>query len=103
MDFNTLLALLIGSGGVGAIVSAMLVRETSKEKHKVDLLDKAYLEITRLDNKIQELEEKLTHKNTENRELQLLILDLKTMLHQLKTEIRLLRGDNAHEIDEQTL
>lgn len=103
MDFNTLLALLIGSGGVGAVVSALLVRETSKESHKLDLLDKAYLEITRLDNKIEELEEKLDKKNHENIELQGLITDLKAMLRQLKTEIGLLRGDESHEIDERTV
>lgn len=103
MDFDTLLALLIGSGGLGAIVSAVLVRQTSKEKNKIDLLDKAYEEITRLDNKIQELEEKLGEKEHENMELQQLIMELKYMLQQLKAEIQLLKGGKTDETNEQTV
>lgn len=93
MDFNTLLALLIGGGGVGAIVSALFTRQTSKETHRIDLLDKAYIEIARLDEKITELESKLDEKESENFDLHRLVVELRMSMATLKIEL-----DNLKEV-----
>lgn len=56
MELKDLLILIVGTGGIGigGIISAWL---TNKSKHKVDLLDRAYEEITRQDKVIKELRE----------------------------------------------
>uniref|UniRef100_UPI00352B3983 hypothetical protein n=1 Tax=Aerococcus urinaeequi TaxID=51665 RepID=UPI00352B3983 len=92
MEISTLIGLMVGTGGIGAILSAYFVRQSSKESHKIELLSKAYEEITRLERNIAELEEKLENKQVENNDLKLLVIELKTVLAKLKMEVQILKG-----------
>lgn len=49
MSLEAVLALLIGGGGLGAFVTAWLARLSDKDAHELQLLDRAYKEIERLD------------------------------------------------------
>lgn len=94
MTAETILALIIGGGGIGAIVSALLTRKSAKEGTDLQLLDRAYKEIERLDEKIAELEQKLDKKENENRELRELVRELRRGMDRLKDEVNeLKRGE----------
>ena len=93
MEVNELLTILIGGGGVGAIVAAIMTRETAKDKNKIDLLDRALQEIVRLEAKLKEAEDELDKEQTENYELRKVLTDLKEQVSNLRIELKTLKGE----------
>ena len=93
MEVNELLTVLIGGGGVGAIVAAIMTRETAKDKNKIDLLDRALQEIVRLEAKLKEAEDELDKEQNENYELRRVLYDLKEQVSNLRIELKTLKGD----------
>lgn len=93
MTLGTILALVIGGGGIGSIVSAFLTRKSAREGTDLQLLDRAYKEIERLDDKIAELEKKLDDKTSENMELRELVRELRQGMDRLKDEVKELKGE----------
>lgn len=93
MEVNELLTILIGGGGVGAIVAAIMTRETAKDKNKIDLLDRALKEIVRLEAKLKEAEDELDKEQNENYELRKVLFDLKEQVSVLRNELKTLRGE----------
>ncbi len=93
MGLNELLTILIGGGGVGAIVAAVMTRQTAKDQNKIDLLDRAYKEIERLEAKIDELEEELRSERSMNDELRKVLNELKEQLSTLRIELKQLKGE----------
>ena len=95
MEVNDILTILIGGGGVGAIVAAIMTRETEKDKNKIDLLDRALQEIARLEAKLKEAEDELDKEQNENYELRKVLTDLKEQVNILRSELRSLKGDES--------
>ena len=93
MELNELLTILIGGGGVGAIVAAIMTRETAKDKNKIDLLDRALKEIVRLEAKLKEAEDELDKEQNENYELRKVLFDLKEQVSILRNELKTLKGE----------
>lgn len=93
MEVNELLTILIGGGGVGAIVAAIMTRETAKDKNKIDLLDRALKEIVRLEAKLKEAEDELDKEQNENYELRKVLFDLKEQVSILRSELKTLKGE----------
>lgn len=56
MDAAELVYLVLGSTVVGALISSLFTRKSAKESNDIQLLDRAYKEIERLDDRIVELE-----------------------------------------------
>lgn len=92
MEVNELLTILIGGGGVGATVAAIMTRQTDKDKNKIDLLDRAFQEIARLEAKLKEAEDELDKEQTENYELRRVLTDLKEQVNNLRNELKVLKG-----------
>ena len=70
MTLSELVQLAAGSTVIGTIISVVFTRLTNKEKHDIDLLDRAYKEINRLDSIVKMLksdldDEKYMRKKTE--------------------------------------
>ena len=93
MGLNELLTILIGGGGVGAIIAAVMTRQTAKDQNKIDLLDRAYKEIERLEGKIDELEAELVSERRMNDELRKVLFELKEQVGVLRIEIKKLKGE----------
>ena len=93
MEVNELLTILIGGGGVGAIVAAVMTRQTAKDKNKIDLLDRALQEIVRLEAKLKEAEDELDKEQNENYELRRVLYDLKEQVSNLRSELKTLKGE----------
>lgn len=93
MELNELLTVLIGGGGIGAIIAAIMTRQTAKDQNKIDLLDRAYKEIERLEAKIDELEEELRSERSMNDELRKVLNELKEQLSTLRIELKQLKGE----------
>lgn len=93
MEVNELLTILIGGGGVGAIIAAVMTRETEKDKNKIDLLDRAFKEIERLEAKLKEAEDELDKEQNMNYELRRVLADLKEQVSTLRSELKVLKGD----------
>lgn len=93
MEVNELLTILIGGGGVGAIIAAIMTRETAKDKNKIDLLDRALKEIVRLEAKLKEAEDELDKEQNENYELRKVLFDLKEQVSILRSELKTLKGE----------
>lgn len=93
MEVNELLTVLIGGGGVGAIIAAIMTRETAKDKNKIDLLDRALQEIARLETKLKEAEDELDKEQNENYELRKVLDDLKEQVNNLRIELKTLKGE----------
>lgn len=91
MGLQELLTVLIGGGGVGAIIAAIMTRQTDKDKNKIDLLDRAYKEIERLEIKIDELEEELRNERQMNDELRKVLTELKEQVSVLRIELKQLK------------
>lgn len=87
MNWETILALLIGGTGIGGWISSILTRKSQKENNEVDLLDRAYTEINRLDDIIKELKEELKSERGDKRELKRIIKKLETKVKELLSEI----------------
>ena len=96
MEVNEILTILIGGGGVGAIVAAIMTRQTDKDKNRIDLLDRALQEIARLEAKLKEAEDELDKEQNENYELRKVLTDLKEQVNILRSELRSLKGDESH-------
>ena len=94
MEVNELLTILIGGGGVGAIVAAVMTRQTAKDKNKIDLLDRALQEIVRLEAKLKEAEDELDKEQDVNYELRRKLADLKEQVSVLLSELKALKGDD---------
>ncbi len=93
MEINELLTILIGGGGVGAIIAAVMTRETAKDKNKIDLLDRAFKEIERLEAKLKEAEDELDKEQNMNYELRRVLADLKEQVSTLRIELKTLKGE----------
>ena len=93
MEVNELLTILIGGGGVGAIVAAIMTRQTAKDKNKIDLLDRALQEIVRLEAKLKEAEDELDKEQDVNYELRRVLADLKEQVSSLRSELKTLKGE----------
>ncbi len=93
MGLQELLIVLIGGGGVGAIISALMTRQTAKDKNKIDLLDRAFKEIERLEGKLKEAEEELEKEQNENDELRKVLTELKEQVSNLRIELQQLKGE----------
>lgn len=93
MTWEVLVGLLIGGGGVTGLLSAYFTRKSSKEKNDIELLDRAYAEISRLDARIKELEAALDGEKEENRELKGIIDGLKKDKSNLEDIIKKLKGE----------
>lgn len=93
MELNELLTILIGGGGVGAIIAAVMTRQTAKDQNKIDLLDRAYKEIERLESKIDELEAELISERRMNDDLRKVLYELKEQVSTLRVELKQLKGE----------
>ena len=93
MGLQELLTVLIGGGGVGAIIAAIMTRQTAKDKNKIDLLDRAFKEIERLETKLKEAEEELEKEQNENDELRKVLIELKEQISNLRIELEQLKGE----------
>jgi len=94
MGVQELLAVLIGGGGIGAIIAAIMTRQTAKDQNKIDLLDRAYKEIERLEAKIAEAEEELEQEQEVNDELRKVLFELKEQVSVLRIELKQLKKEN---------
>lgn len=54
MDAPTIISLVLGSTVIGALISSLFTRQSAKETHDINLLDRAYKEIERLDGMVEE-------------------------------------------------
>lgn len=93
MGLQELLTVLIGGGGIGAIIAALMTRQTAKDQNKIDLLDRAYKEIERLEAKIDELETELKNERQLNDELRKVLFELKEQVSNLRIELQQLKGE----------
>ena len=93
MGLQELLTVLIGGGGIGAIVAALMTRQTAKDKNKIDLLDRAFKEIERLETKLKEAEEELEKEQDANDELRKVLIELKEQISNLRIELEQLKGE----------
>lgn len=87
MNLESILLLFIGGGGVGALVSAFFTRKSQRESTEINLLDRAYKEINRLDMKIDELESELKKERDDNVELRRIIAELRAGMKSLKDDL----------------
>jgi len=88
-----LLLVLLGSGGIGAIIAAIMTRQTAKDKNKIDLLDRSLQEIVRLEAKLKEAEDELDKEQNDNFELRRVLFDLKEQVSILRIELKTLKGE----------
>lgn len=93
MGLQELLTVLIGGGGIGAIIAALMTRQTAKDQNKIDLLDRALKEIVRLEAKLKEAEEELEKEQNANDELRKVLFELKEQVSTLRIEIMQLKGE----------
>ena len=93
MGLQELLIVLIGGGGIGAIIAAIMTRQTAKDQNKIDLLDRAYKEMERLEGKLKEAEEELEKEQNTNDELRKVIVELKEQVSNLRIELQQLKGE----------
>ena len=93
MEVNELLTILIGGGSVGAIIAAVMTRQTAKDKNKIDLLDRAFKEIERLETKLAEAEAELEKEQDANDELRKVLVELKEQVSTLRIELKQLKGE----------
>ena len=93
MGLQELLIVLLGGGGIGAIIAALMTRQTDKDHNKIDLLDRAYKEIERLETKLKEAEEELEKEQNANDELRKVLIELKEQISTLRIELQQLKGE----------
>ena len=93
MGLQELLTVLIGGGGIGAIIAAIMTRQTAKDQNKIDLLDRAFKEIERLETKLKEAEEELEKEQDANDELRKVLIELKEQISNLRIELEQLKGE----------
>lgn len=93
MGLQELLTVLIGGGGIGAIIAALMTRQTAKDQNKIDLLDRAFKEIERLETKLKEAEEELEKEQNDNDELRKVLIELKEQISSLRIELEQLKGE----------
>lgn len=80
MNWETILALLVGGTGIGGWISSILTRQSQKESNEVDLLDRAYKEITRLDKIIDKLKLIISNLETKVKELEEMVSNYEKQL-----------------------
>lgn len=61
MNIQEVTVLLLGSTVVGTLISSFFTHKSNKESNDIQLLDRAYKEIERLDERIIELEDVATY------------------------------------------
>jgi len=93
MGLQDILIVLIGGGGIGAIIAALMTRQTAKDQNKIDLLDRAFKEIERLETKLKEAEEELEKEQDTNDELRKVLIELKEQISNLRIELEQLKGE----------
>ena len=93
MGLQDLLIVLLGGGGIGAIIAALMTRQTAKDQNKIDLLDRALKEIVRLEAKLKEAEEELEKEQDANDELRKVLFELKEQVSTLRIELKQLKGE----------
>ena len=78
MLLENLLPVLLGSSGIGIVISSILTHNSENKKTDVQLLDRAQAEIIRIDEKLKEAERRLTELEMEllSKEKQLLEKDI---------------------------
>ncbi|ALV20773.1 acyl-ACP--UDP-N-acetylglucosamine O-acyltransferase family protein [Carnobacterium antarcticum] len=91
MTLEQLLVLLIGGGGAAGLLSAFFTRKSGKEKTDIDLLDRAYKEIERIDAKLKEAYAELELEKGENENLKNIIEGMKRDKTKLEKIIRKLK------------
>lgn len=70
MDAPTIISLVLGSTVLGAIISSLFTRKTDKEAHNINLLDRAYKEIERLDGMVEDRDRIIDDKDERIAELE---------------------------------
>lgn len=88
MNIESIILLFVGGGGIGALISAWFTRKSEKESTEIDLLDRAYKEIGRLDAKIDELEKELKREREDNHELERIIKEMRERMDELKRDLK---------------
>ena len=63
MDVSTVIGLVLSSTVIGALISGVFTRKSAKESNKIDLLDRAYKEIERLDEQVAERDRIIAEKD----------------------------------------
>lgn len=91
MGLSELLTILLGGSGIGAIIAAVMTRQTAKDQNRLDLLDRTYREIERLEAKIKRLEAELEEEEVQNDKLRKVIAELKEQVSTLRIEIKQLK------------
>lgn len=91
MTFEQLVILLVGGGGAAGLLSAFFTRKSSKDKSDIDLLDRAYKEIERIDIKLKEAYDELELEKGENENLKNIIKDMKKDKSRLEKIIQKLK------------
>lgn len=59
MDAGTVIGLVLGSTVISGLISSAFTRKSAKESNGIDLLDRAYKEIERLDDRLAERDRQL--------------------------------------------
>lgn len=63
MSVQDILLIVLGSSVIGTLISSLFTRKTNKESNDIQLLDRAYKEIERLDEIVRTLRNQLADKD----------------------------------------
>ena len=63
MDVSTVIGLVLSSTVIGALISGAFTRTSEKENNNINLLDRAYKEIERLDEQVAERDRIIAEKD----------------------------------------
>jgi len=63
MDVSTVIGLVLSSTVIGALISGVFTRVSAKETNDINLLDRTYKEIERLDEQVWERDRMLAEKD----------------------------------------
>ena len=63
MDVSTVIGLVLSSTVIGALISGAFTRTSAKESNDINLLDRAYKEIERLDEQVAERDRIIAEKD----------------------------------------
>ncbi|SDJ67572.1 hypothetical protein [Alkalibacterium thalassium] len=63
MDVSTVIGMVLSSTVIGALISGAFTRVSEKESNDINLLDRAYKEIERLDDQVAERDRIIAEKD----------------------------------------
>lgn len=63
MDVSTVIGMVLSSTVIGALISGAFTRVSEKESNDINLLDRAYKEIERLDDQVAERDRIIVEKD----------------------------------------